>query len=99
MSAACNMRFQNGIRPLVEPSTRVQSLGTAKQKVELVWRNLARPSTACKCTVILYMKKYMYCMLDYTRTCLQMLQWEPDHWVQQMKDLMGSWTFLSPLLP
>jgi hypothetical protein len=36
-SAACNMRFQNRIGPLIGPSTRVRSLGTAKQKLELVW--------------------------------------------------------------
>jgi hypothetical protein len=26
--------------------------------------------TTCKYTAILYMRKYMYCMLDYTQTCL-----------------------------
>jgi hypothetical protein len=41
--------------------------------------------------LILYMKKCMYCMLDCTRTCLQtLLEWEPDHREQQMKDLVGS---------
>jgi hypothetical protein len=85
---------------LIGPSTRVHSLGTVKQKLELVWQSFMRPSTACKCTAILYMKKYMYCMFDCTRTCLSMLlQWEPDHQEHQMKDLMGSWTFLGPLLP
>jgi uncharacterized protein (DUF3084 family) len=66
--------------PLIGPSTRVRSLGTVKQKLELVWQSLVRPSTAYKCIVILYMRKYMYCMLDCTRTCLPtLLQWEPDH--------------------
>jgi hypothetical protein len=71
-----------------------------KQKLDLVWQSLVRPSKACKCTIILYMKKHMYYMLDGTRTCLlTLLQWEPDPRGQQMKDLMGSWTFLGPLLP
>jgi hypothetical protein len=26
-------------------------------------------------------------------------QWEPDHLEQLVEDLMGSWTFLEPLLP
>jgi hypothetical protein len=39
----------------------------------------------------------MYCMLDCTRMCLlTLLQWELDHQEQQVKDLMGSWTFLGP---
>jgi hypothetical protein len=71
-----------------------------KQKLELVWQSLVWPSIACKCTVILYMRKYMYCMLDCTRTCLPtLLRWEPDHREQQVKDLMESWTFLGPHLP
>jgi hypothetical protein len=38
-------------------------------------------------------------MLDCTSTCLPtLLQWEPDHREQQVNDLMGSWTFLGPLL-
>jgi hypothetical protein len=42
----------------------------------------------------------MYCMRDCTRMCLPtLLQWEPDHRGQQVKDLMGSWTFLGLLLP
>jgi hypothetical protein len=39
------------IRPLIGPSTHVRSLGTAKQKLELVWQSLVRSSTTCKCTV------------------------------------------------
>jgi hypothetical protein len=46
------------------------------------------------------MRKYMYYMRDCTQTCLPtLLQWEPDHRGQQVKDLMGSWTFLGLLLP
>jgi glutamine synthetase type III len=45
-------------------------------------------------------EKCMYCMIDCTRTCHKTsLQWERDHQGQQMKDLMGSWTFLGSLLP
>jgi hypothetical protein len=61
---------------------------------------LVRPSTTCRCTAILYMRKYMYCIPDYTRMCLPtLLQWESDDQGQQVKDLMGSWTFLGLLLP
>jgi hypothetical protein len=41
----------------------------------------------------------MYYMPDYTQTCLPTLLWELDRQEQQMKDLMGSWTFSSLLLP
>jgi chromosome segregation ATPase len=48
----------------------------------------------------LYMEKCMYCTNGCTRTCHQTsLQWKLDHQEQLMKDLMGSWTFLGPLLP
>jgi hypothetical protein len=68
-----------------------------KQKLELVWMNSARPLITCTYIVIPYMRKYMYYMVDYTRTCLPtLLEWEPDPWGQQVKDLMGNWIFLSP---
>jgi hypothetical protein len=45
-------------------------------------------------------EEYMYYIRDCTRTCLPtLLQWEPDHQGQQVKNLMGSWTFLGLLLP
>jgi hypothetical protein len=64
-----------------------------------MWMSSAWPLTTCKYIVIVYMRKYMYYMVDYTGTCLPtLLQWEPDHRGQQVKDLMGNWIFLSPLL-
>jgi hypothetical protein len=33
LSAACSTRSQNGIRPLIGPSTHVRSLGTVKRKL------------------------------------------------------------------
>jgi hypothetical protein len=40
----------------------------------------------------------MYFMRDCTWMCLPtLLQWEPDHQGQQVKNLMGSWTFLGLL--
>jgi hypothetical protein len=60
---------------------------------------LTRPLTTCRCIAILYMRKSMYCIRDYTQTCLPtLLQWEPDTQEQQVKDLVGNQTFLSPLL-
>jgi hypothetical protein len=44
-------------------------LGIVKQKLEPVWMSSAWPLITCKYIVILYMRKYMYCMADYTRTC------------------------------
>jgi hypothetical protein len=90
----------NGIWRSIGPSTHVRLLGTVKPKLVLVWQSLLRPSTTCRCTAILYMRKYMYCIRDCSRTCLStLLQWEPDHQGQQVKNLMGSWTFLGLLLP
>jgi hypothetical protein len=41
----------------------------------------------------------MYRIRDYTQTCLPtLLQWELDPQEQQVKDLVGNWTFLSLLL-
>jgi hypothetical protein len=74
-------------------------LGTVKQKLELVWMSSAPPLITCKYNVIVYMRKYMYCMVDYTRMCPPtLLEWEPNHRGQQVKNLMGNWIFLSPLL-
>jgi hypothetical protein len=54
----------------------------------------------CKRTTTPCMKKCMYCMIGFTRTCHPMWQqWELDHLEQQMQDLMGGLTFLEPLLP
>jgi hypothetical protein len=41
----------------------------------------------------------MYCIRDCTQTCLPtLLEWEPNPLEQQVKDLVGNWTFLNPLL-
>jgi hypothetical protein len=57
----------------------------------------ARPLITCKYIVILYMRKYMYCMVDYTRMCLlTLLEWEPDHRGQQVKDRMGELDLFKP---
>jgi hypothetical protein len=65
-----------------------------KQKLEPMWMSSARPLITYKYIVILYMRKYMYCMVDYTRTCLlTLLEWEPDHREQQVEDRMGNWIF------
>jgi hypothetical protein len=41
----------------------------------------------------------MYCIHDCTQTCLPtLLEWEPNPLEQQVKDLVGNWTFLNPLL-
>jgi hypothetical protein len=66
-------------------------LGPGSQKIMLVWQSLVRPLTTCRCTAILYMRKYMYCIRDCTRTCLPtLLQRESVHQGQQVKELMGS---------
>jgi hypothetical protein len=45
------------------------------------------------------MRKSMYCIHGCTKTCLPtLLQGEPDPQEQQVKDLVGNWTFLNPLL-
>jgi hypothetical protein len=41
---------------------------------------LSAPSTTCRCTAMLYMRKYKHYIRDCTRMCLPtLLQWEPDH--------------------
>jgi hypothetical protein len=41
----------------------------------------------------------MNCIHDCTQTYLQtLLEWEPDPQEQQVKHLMGNWTFSIPLL-
>src|SRR5687768_10381776 len=99
-SDACKTSLLNRIWRSIGLSTHVRLLETTKPKLVLVWQSLVRPLITCRCTTILYMRKYMYCMHDCTRTCLPtLLQWEPDHQGQQVKNLMGSWTFLGLLLP
>jgi hypothetical protein len=61
-SDACKMSLLNGIWRLIGPSTHVRLPGTTKPKLVLVWQSLVWPSTTCKCTAILYMRKYMYYM-------------------------------------
>jgi hypothetical protein len=64
-----------------------------------VWRSLAQPWTTCRCTVIHYMNKLMYCIHDCILTYLQILsEWEMDLLEQRVKPLEGNWTFLGPLL-
>jgi hypothetical protein len=77
-------------------SIHVELLGTGKLKLEPVWMSSARPLTACRCIAILYMRKSMYCICDCTQSTL--LEWEPDPQEQQVKHLVGNWTFSSPLL-
>jgi hypothetical protein len=94
---ACKTSLLNKIWQSIGPSTHIRLLGTAKAKLVLVWQSLARLSITCRCTAILYMRKCMYCIRDCTRTCLPtLLQWESVHQGQQVKELMGSWTFLGP---
>jgi hypothetical protein len=89
----------NGIWQSIGLSIHVQLLGTGKPKLEPVWMSSARPLIACRCITILYMRKCMYCIRDYTQTYLPpLLEWEPDLLEQQVKDLVGNWTFSSPLL-
>jgi hypothetical protein len=60
---------------------------------------LSAPLTTCKCIAIHYMSKSMYCIRDCTQTyLLTLLEWEPNPQEQPVKDLVGNWTFLSPLL-
>jgi hypothetical protein len=41
----------------------------------------------------------MYCIRDCTQTYLPTrLEWEPDPQEQHVKDLVGNWNFLNPLL-
>jgi hypothetical protein len=80
VSAACGLSSLNETRPLIGPSTHARSLGIVKQKLEPMWMSSAWPLITCKYIVILYMRKYMYCMVEYTRMCpLTLLEWEPDH--------------------
>jgi hypothetical protein len=45
------------------------------------------------------MRKFMYCIHDYTLTYLRILsKWEPDLLEQRVKPLEGNWTFSGPLL-
>jgi hypothetical protein len=54
-------------------------LGPRKPKLEPMWRSLAQPWTTCRCTVIHYMRKFMYCIRDCTLTYLPTLsEWELD---------------------
>jgi hypothetical protein len=46
------MRFQNRIGPLIGPSTRVRSIGTAKQKLELVRQSLALDNLQVYCNTL-----------------------------------------------
>jgi hypothetical protein len=77
----------------------LQLLGTRKPKLEPVWMSLARPLTTCRCIAILCMRKFMNCIRDCTKTYLStLLELEPDPQEQQVKHLVGNWTFSSPLL-
>jgi hypothetical protein len=70
-----------------------------KPKLEPVWRSLVQPWTTCRCTVILYMRNFMYCIRNNTLTYLWIpSEWEPDLLEQQVKPLVGNWTFSGPLL-
>jgi hypothetical protein len=70
----------------------------AKARARVV--ELSAALDICRCTAILYMRKYMYCMHDCTQTCLPtLLEWELDHQGQQVKNLMESRAILDLLLP
>jgi hypothetical protein len=67
----------------------------ARARVE----ELSQPWTTCRFIVIHYMKKFMYCIHNYTLTSLWiLLGWESDHLEQRVKPLEGKWTFSGPLL-
>jgi hypothetical protein len=98
-SDICKTSLPNGILQSIGLSIHVPLLRTEKTKLEPVWMSSARPLITCRCIEILYMRKSMYCIRDCTQTCLlTLLQWESYPQEQQVKDLVGNWTFLSPLL-
>jgi hypothetical protein len=98
-SDICKTNLLNGIWQSTGLPIHVPLLGTRKPKLALAWPSLVRSLTTCRCIAIQHMRKSMYCICDCTQTYLPtLLEWEPDPQEQQVKDLVGNWTFLNPLL-
>jgi hypothetical protein len=56
--------------------------------------------TTYRPTAILYMKKFMYCIHNYTPKYLRILSGQkPDLLMKREKLLVANWTFSGPLPP
>jgi hypothetical protein len=77
-----------------------RSLAWAQEaKARARMEELSIPWTTCRCTIIHYMRRFMYCIRNCTLTYPQLLsEWEPDLLEQRVKPLVGNWTFSGPLL-
>jgi hypothetical protein len=78
-SSTCKTNSRNEIQRSIGRLTLVYSPGLRKLKLELVWRSLAQPWITCRSVIIHYMKKFMCCIHNCTRTSLQILSgWKPN---------------------
>jgi hypothetical protein len=74
-------------------------LGLRKQRLKPESKNLAQQLIICRHITIPYMKKFMYCIHNYTPKYLRILSGQkPDLLTKWEKLLVVNWTFSGPSL-